>query len=292
MEMQRQKGQNLNEDDVLNFDLDDISLEDIDQQAPGREDEEIIELTDLVARGMPLDEKEMGAAAEPAKEAPPPTEEFELIADDLVGVEPAAEEGEDKKGGAEADVGDFALELDLAEGEKHSAPEEPDTEEIVTNEELEAILKDEEPLELVSDHEEISDENLEKIVSLDPEDGAGQSAPDLPDVIGDADLLKEEKVVPPGVVPPEAPPFIEPEPEPVPFQGFDEVKEEPFEPAAPSAAAEPPMAGISEEKLEAIVTKVVQEVVERVARETMTSVAERMIGEAIESLKKSLSENP
>jgi len=33
-------------------------------------------------------------------------------------------------------------------------------------------------------------------------------------------------------------------------------------------------------------------VVEKVARETMASVAERVIGEAIESLKKSLSENP
>lgn len=49
---------------------------------------------------------------------------------------------------------------------------------------------------------------------------------------------------------------------------------------------------ISEEKLEAIVTKVVQDVVERVARETMASVADRVISEAIESLKMSLSENP
>jgi len=45
---------------------------------------------------------------------------------------------------------------------------------------------------------------------------------------------------------------------------------------------------ISEEKIEAIVKKVVEDVVEKVARETMTSVAERVIREAIDSLKQSL----
>ncbi|MGE5842210.1 MAG: hypothetical protein ACM335_08025, partial [Deltaproteobacteria bacterium] len=51
------------------------------------------------------------------------------------------------------------------------------------------------------------------------------------------------------------------------------------------------LAGISEERLEEIVTKVVREVVERVARDTMASVAEKVIGQAIEALKASL-ENP
>jgi hypothetical protein len=45
---------------------------------------------------------------------------------------------------------------------------------------------------------------------------------------------------------------------------------------------------ISEEKLEAVVKKVVEDVVERVARETMSNVAERVIREAIDSLKQSL----
>jgi hypothetical protein len=48
------------------------------------------------------------------------------------------------------------------------------------------------------------------------------------------------------------------------------------------------MPAISEEKIEAIVKKVVEDVVERVARETMANVAERVIREAIESLKQSL----
>lgn len=50
--------------------------------------------------------------------------------------------------------------------------------------------------------------------------------------------------------------------------------------------AEP--AGISEEKLEAVVREVVQEVVERVVRETVASVAERVIRECIEALRESI----
>jgi hypothetical protein len=49
---------------------------------------------------------------------------------------------------------------------------------------------------------------------------------------------------------------------------------------------------ISDEKLEAIVKKVVEDVVERVARETMSNVAERVIKEAIDSLKQSLEKDP
>jgi hypothetical protein len=45
---------------------------------------------------------------------------------------------------------------------------------------------------------------------------------------------------------------------------------------------------ISEERIEAIITRVVEDVVERVARETMTNVAERMITEAIAALTQSL----
>ncbi len=46
--------------------------------------------------------------------------------------------------------------------------------------------------------------------------------------------------------------------------------------------------GISEERLEYIVTRVVKDVVEKVARETMSTVAEKLITEALEALKESL----
>jgi hypothetical protein len=45
---------------------------------------------------------------------------------------------------------------------------------------------------------------------------------------------------------------------------------------------------ISEERIETIITSVVQDVVEKVARETFTTVAEKLIAEAIETLKASL----
>jgi hypothetical protein len=46
--------------------------------------------------------------------------------------------------------------------------------------------------------------------------------------------------------------------------------------------------GISEERIEAIVARVVEDVVERVARETMTTVTEKLVREAIVALKESL----
>jgi predicted transcriptional regulator len=49
---------------------------------------------------------------------------------------------------------------------------------------------------------------------------------------------------------------------------------------------------ISEEKIETIITRVVQDVVEKVARETFTTVAEKLIAEAIETLKESLESPP
>ena len=52
------------------------------------------------------------------------------------------------------------------------------------------------------------------------------------------------------------------------------------------------MAGISEEKIEAVVTRVVQDTLERVARETMITVSEKLITEAIDTLKQSLESTP
>ncbi len=65
---------------------------------------------------------------------------------------------------------------------------------------------------------------------------------------------------------------------------FEKMLEE--EPSEKKEAEEP--LGISEERIEAIITKVVGDVVERVTRETMTKVAEKVINEAIEDLKQSL----
>jgi len=54
-----------------------------------------------------------------------------------------------------------------------------------------------------------------------------------------------------------------------------------------SSMPEPPI-GISEERIEALITKVVQDVVERVVRETMAATSEKVIREVIEALKRSI----
>lgn len=78
----------------------------------------------------------------------------------------------------------------------------------------------------------------------------------------------------------------------LPHEDLSEVLEKPEEQLASEElpiipAAEEPI-GISEEKIEAIITRVVQDVVEKAARETMTTVAEKLITEAIEALRESL----
>ena len=321
-------------------------------------------MTDLVARGMPVEtageesDAEEDEIVELLKEDQVQEEEgeFKLLADDLAGIDFAEKET------AENDVADFALELDLTEEEQKSAEERPD-EESLSSADFDDILKEEEPVELVSEVSGAEGKDLEEIVSLEEMDAAPErSEPDQADDVLSEDLLKDEAVSETGAEPSpagmsedkeleeiasvkdldeapeksapdqpdmfsedllknEAPTVVIPRaaaesltsedkeldeiasledldespeestPERVDVFSEDLLKDEAPSPG-PEAAAEPVAIGISEEKLEAIVTRVVQDVVERVARETMTSVAEKVIGEAIESLKKSLSENP
>lgn len=65
----------------------------------------------------------------------------------------------------------------------------------------------------------------------------------------------------------------------------DELEDET---AGPVIEEEPAIASISQERLEAVVSRTVREVVERAVRETVADVAERVIKEAIDSLKQSL----
>ncbi|MBN1106038.1 MAG: hypothetical protein JXL84_21695, partial [Deltaproteobacteria bacterium] len=98
-EPKSQKGTD-GEDDLLNFDLDDISLDDIDEEAIGAEDD-IIELTDLVVEGVPSGTKEdegIGDLGEvPTAEL---TKDFALKTDELEGLEGVLEEGGAKEAGS------------------------------------------------------------------------------------------------------------------------------------------------------------------------------------------------
>ncbi|MBW2614910.1 MAG: hypothetical protein JRD02_01885, partial [Deltaproteobacteria bacterium] len=105
----------------------------------------------------------------------------------------------------------------------------------------------------------------------------------------ETESLLDEVALEEALVEPEAPLEIASE---LPQEDLSEdvpAREEGLESAETVAApAVEQLIGISEEKIEAIVTNVVQDVVERVTRETMANVAEKVIREAIDALKQSL----
>ena len=303
-------GQVENEDELLNFDLDDISTADLDRMNFDSDDE-IIELTELLEKG-PDDEETRAMDGAWREESPG------------LGMEPgidfstneiakAMDEGHDdslRSSEDELDVSDISLELDLKdEGERE--PEHKGYEGEITAAELDKILE-EKPLELET-------ETIEKPVQEAAQEG-DISAADLEGLLeetsleeGELDLAEGPDIEEPEISVEEqkaavdflesareddAAVALEPEEESEPdgeTQAFIEMEdlaapaeEEPgladtaFEPASPESL------GISEEKIEAVITKVVEDVAERVIRETVAEVAEKVLTEVIDALKKSL----
>lgn len=309
---QPQKEQLDTEDELLNFDLEELSGEDASAE------DEVIELLELVegdkdddrTKELPLKNrikekpavkpaKAVKPKAVPVEETPPPLPEKGLTDDegeteldlsdltldmDVDTTRPAQTVGEDEI--TEADLenllqetSDEEISFDLSseEGGQEGKDEE------VTDADLEALLQEAtaegaeeakeegEVLEIVSETEPVEEVQLE------------EEKPSLMDIESVADSFEETQAV--------TEPLVEEEMRPVaqaalekPFLPEEPVREE-ITVEEPSVEA---LAGISEERLEEIITKVVQEVVERVARETMASVAERVIGQAIEALRASL----
>jgi hypothetical protein len=298
------------EDELLNFDLEELSGEDASAE------DEVIELLELVeadkdderTKELTLKNriKEKPAVkpkAVPVEKTPPPSPEKGLTDDDgeteldlsdltldmdVETTRPAQTVGADEI--TEADLenllqetSDEEIAFDLSSDE---AGDQAGKEEEVTDADLEALLheataegaeeaKEEgEVLEIVSETEALEEVQLE------------EEKPSLADIEAAADSFEETQAVTEPLIEKEAPPAAR--------LGLEKrmVTEEPVR---EEIAAEEPsvekLTGISEERLEEIITKVVQEVVERVARETMASVAERVIGQAIEALRASL-ENP
>jgi hypothetical protein len=309
---QPQKEQLDTEDELLNFDLEELSREDASTE------DEVIELLELVegdkdddrTKELPLknrikekpavkpakaDKTKAAPIGEPALTAPEKGlsedgEEAEIDLSDLtldMDVEttrPAQSVGEDEI--TEADLenllqetSDEEITFDLAseEGGQEGKEEE------VTDADLEALLQEAtvedieeakeegEVLEIVSETEAVEEVHLE------------EEKPSLTDIESLADSFEETQAV--------TEPLLEEEMQPVAQAALEKpIREE--EPVQEVPVLEEPsvekLIGISEERLEEIITKVVEEVVERVARETMASVAERVIGQAIEALRASL----
>jgi hypothetical protein len=307
---QPQKEQMDTEDELLNFDLEELSGDE------GLAEDEVIELLELVEADKDEDKtreltlknrikekpavktakaakpaavKEAAAPA-PAKKLPEDEEETELDLSDLtldMDVEttrPAQTVGADEITEAdlenllkETDSGEITFDLSSEEGGQEGKDEE------VTDADLEALLQDAtvkgieeakeeaEVLEIVSETEAMEEVLLE------------EEKPSLTDIESVADSFEETQAV--------TEPLVEEEMRPVARAALEKpmVPEEPVrgEMAVEETSVET-LAGISEERLEEIITKVVQDVVERVARETMASVAEKVIGQAIEALRASL----
>jgi hypothetical protein len=338
------------DEELLNFDLDDLSLsEDSGDDLDG--DEEIIELVDLVERGSSEDitrdlKVREWAAGGQQKERPKAGEAAR---------KDASGEGDDE--GPDLDISDLSIELEIGtEGDIAAGAAAGDE---ITEADLEGLLEEDDSLTLdfsrdedleskAKPEDEITDADLQALLSETGEQDIEEevSEPEPLDISDEEDeelelepadetqaldLEPSEEEEPAELEPAdetqaldfkaaEAEGFIAEEPTVIlereaeelgaaaeraeieaalPSEDFPEP-EEPAEseglPGIEEKAAlgeteifqTQTLAGISEERLEEIITNVVRDVVERVARETMAEVAERMISEAIETLKQSL----
>jgi hypothetical protein len=314
------------DEELLNFDLDDLSLsEDLDEET-GAEDE-IIELIDLVERGASEDitrdlkirEWSAASSAKEGEKGAPPQDAAKMAAADeaeldLSDISLELDEGVDEEKASDLFSKDEITEADLEEllqeeeGITLDLPEEgleteQKAEDEISEETLQALLSEtgeenlvkgkgkEEPL--ISDEvvEELDMERLEETQALDFKSNRVESllaeepsvilAKEVEELGAAAALEEKEAVADEGET-------SEPEEEPETVAASEFEEEDVQAEEEEKVSADRVLAGISEERLEEIIEKVVGEVVERVARVTMAEVAERMIGEAIQSLKQNL----
>lgn len=299
------KGDNISdkeitEEDLLDFELEDLSPEELAADSgSGRSEEDILELVDLVEEGKRDELKDSfgGEIAELMKEEeelqpeglePPPPQ----VADAQEGLDAEESLGELE---AELDLSDLSL-TDLAEEAGVEPEEEIEGEErggVGIGEkmaeqptaamEMDFSLEEEVEPDVAEEEIGIPESELEKMLVAEPSE-----EPIL-------DLESPIEVSEPAVDSPKEVEFIEPAPEEgeeIFLEGMAEAPSVEPEPTRPETASIEPVGeapiGISEEKIEAIVTRVVEDVVERVARETMANVAEKVIREAIDALRESL----
>jgi len=274
------------EEEIIDFEFDELANDTGNAELTDVEDEEIIELVDVVEGG----EEPSAPVTETAEierlldeEGPLENEEMEAVSDASIQQEPAAEEVTEPGISEAVEEDEFEL---LESEETRAIPEEAktsgleeETQDLTLD--LDSALETIEPLE-----EEVTAQEWGEPEPSEQEEGEEE-----------ADLE-------------ELTPFVEEEEAPVEAEAMESTVKLPAEdlsavptpgpePMGVDVGAEVPFAaatGISEERLEEIVTSAVKEavqnsleaVVERAARETMTGVAEKLITETIEALKESL----
>ena len=317
------------EEDLLDFDLDDLTSEDLDE---GETD--IIELVDLVEKGGESPKEDVSAAAESleiddldafVQEAK--TEETELVSEvdlDMSGITTDADATKQEDGRDAGPADDALDEITLEEPgdiEAVSVEEPPEEEgsgtmEFVADSDLEKLfeeeLRAEKPVEpkTVDVEEPELETTAEAIEGDEPAGEVEESAPDIeelpPDdavemegsfqeIVEELDLSEQAEEAAA-----EAPPDTPEEPAPVEAEPLVMEETPPVVEEIPTKPTPAELTGLTEEKVEEILARVVGDVVERVTRETVADVAERVtretvtmvavrvIGEAIEALKKSM----
>jgi hypothetical protein len=307
------KGRNLdnqveNEEELLDFDLEDLSTEDLEKMSFDSNDE-IIELTELVEKG-PDDEETRAMDGNWRKGSPSPEMEPEIdfSTKEIAKAMDSASEESPVEG--DLDISDISLELDMKdEAEAKPEPEPKGYEGEITADELDKILE-EEPMEpeievaeqpqqqaepqgdiSAADLEGLFDESSQEEGEVDFSEGAEMEESDISmeEQKAAVDFLESAREDDAAVA-------LEPEEEAESdgeTQAYIDMEnlspspeEEPedmtFEPT-PSESV-----GISEEKIEAAITRAVEDVAERVIRETVAEVTERVLNEVIDALKKSL----
>jgi hypothetical protein len=302
------KGKMDTKEELLNFDLEDLTSPGLDEDL-SEENEEIIDLIELVEKGDDelIQEDQLKRSGEGKASWARP--ELELETDEIGEIQELSPGEDAPKGSNVLDLSDITLELSQAEGKKRAAADVSEQDEI-TEADLEGLLVEETEETVRLDLE--GSERPETPRMGEEEDVAGSSLEGLLEEFEDEKQVEEEEET-------------ESEPEglsleeeeitrageggmgieaPVGIEKTEELKRTPadlekaLEMTPKEPAMEKPLAslqeigGISEEKLEAAITRVVEDVVERVARETMANVAEKLITEAIEALKKSIESSP
>ena len=179
MEIHEQKAQKRTdgEEDLLNFDLDDLSLEEVDQATAG--EEEVIELTDLVEKGsVPAkDSQDEIARLLQEEDAGGGTADIELATKEFAGLNGIQKEKRKEKAESLLDMDD--LSLDFSEEEKAPVGEKV-VEQEISDSDLAEILKEEgaENLDLGTEEVVVAEDRLQE------------------EVISDADLAAVEDSLP------------------------------------------------------------------------------------------------
>jgi hypothetical protein len=282
-------------EELLNFDLEDLASENIDEN-PLEEDELAIDLLELVEKG---DEEVIrGAKLKGSPEGRPSDTEpdLELRTDEIEEIQELDSDEAAPKETDDLDFSDITLEMSDAEVRERNAREVSGGDEI-TEADFDGLLAEE-------TEETVRLELRGEMKSEPAKKGEEEEIPepDFEDLLEEE--LEEEFEVEEGPEPETQRLSLERQGIATPGSGevkiqaplkrtFTRLEDGPEitakEPAAEELAASlQEIGGITEEQLEAVITRVVEDVVERVARETMTNVAEKLITEAIEALKKSI----